>query len=659
MVEALRVPSRFGSDAVEEAFLEEFRRSGLRLAKIAFSIAALMALTFWAVLAVAPTDAQVSSVRQLARVVLAIVLGLTAFYLHFRADSAIKRFPLTVGVPMALACLLLGSMGLMPLDGGGLAVNRFVVAMAITCWLCYGFTRLPTKFVFLICVPASLLTLAGVALQGDDHTLALSIYLVAANTVGWVMSVEIERRERALFWSSRQLRQTTHELEQMARKANQAHEAKTRVLAAVSHDLRQPLASLTLYAQLIRENGRVSRDPTVLTTVDSLDACIVALSSDLDRLSELGLRDRGVPLPAQPVDLRAVLQRIERVYSGQAIRDGIRLVVRLPQPRRHVVASNESRLWDVLANLVANALKFSRPERDAWVLVRTRHCGEGLEVVVRDNGIGISGCDQSRIFDEYFQVSNPARSAKQGQGLGLSIVRETLSRLPGHSIRLVSIPGRGALFAVYLPLATRVPARELVLDRSVGSVPAIEYSVDSCMSGVGGEYVCEPQAAFYRRAVPKETGDVRDAPPFDSPETGSNPSTDARVLIVEDDETMLVALRRMFERWGFTVQAVADGEQAIRMLLESQSTFDAIVSDFRLPGAWDGLRLIEELRRLEGRRIPAILLSGEFRVEALRCDAPSDVEILGKPPDVGRLRELLASFARRSGTSEPGVRLAS
>lgn len=657
MFDALRLPRRFEGDTVEDAFLEEFRRSGLRLAKIAFSIAAVIAITFWAVLAVAPTEAQVSLSRQHARVALAIVLAAAAVYLHFRASTAIKWFPLAVGLPMALACLLVGSMGLMPLDSGSLAVNRFVVAMTLTCWLCYGFTRLPTAFVCSVCVLASLLTLAGVALQGDDHTLALSIYLITANTIGWVMSVEIERRERALFWNSKQLRQTTHDLAEMARKANQAHEAKTRVLAAVSHDLRQPLASLTLYAQLLRENRRVSSDTAILTTVDSLDACIGALSSDLDRLSELGLRERGAPLPVEPVDLRSVLQRVERVYSGLAIRAKVRLVVRLPSPRHCLVASNESRLWDVLANLVANALKFSMPERDAWVLVRIRPCGKGLEVVVRDNGIGIDGVDQARVFDEYFQVSNAARSAKQGQGLGLSIVRETLSRLPDHAIRLASTPGRGARFAVYLPLVSNLPIRGSVSSLS-RNLNAIEYpSADAAMSGEDGLYAREPRLGCYRDSVLVKNSDAQRKQLLTLTDSGTAAeSRDAAcVLIVEDDETMRSALSRMFEQWGFVARAVADGEDALSTLLNSQCSFDVIVSDFRLPGAWDGLRLIEKLRCLEGRRTPAILLSGEFRVEALRCDAPSDVQVLGKPPDVGRLRELLFEFARRSGTTEVRV----
>jgi len=125
----------------------------------------------------------------------------------------------------------------------------------------------------------------------------------------------------------------------------------------------------------------------------------------------------------------------------------------------------------------------------------------------------------------------------------------------------------------------------------------------------------------------------------------AEPVAEALVLVIEDDEAMGEALRRTFERWGFEVESAESGEDAIALVSAMQRAFDAIVSDFRLPGAWDGLRLIDELRRLEGVRTPAILLSGEFRVEALRCDAPDDVHVMAKPPDVARLRELLRSFA--------------
>ena len=474
--------------------------------------------------------------------------------------------------------------------------------------------------------------------------MVLGVYLIVANFIGWILSVEIERRERSLFWSARQLADARSRSLAMAQEAFEADAAKTRVLAAVSHDLRQPLASLTLYAQLLREHGG-GFNKGAHQALDSLEACIGAISSDLDRLSELGLRERDKPFPVSPVDLRNLLERIERVYSGLARCADVRLVVRVPAPDEFIAVSNESRLWDIFANLVGNALKFCAQGRPAWVLVRVRALRGGIEILVRDNGIGIDLPDQRRVFDEYFQVANPSRSAKHGQGLGLSIVRETVSRLQGHSLRLSSGLGRGTAFALHLPgsRSSRLASK------------AVELHV--------------PPPAIHRYALPREPANatagrevcdvIATRGPARSPVTqragaeGGGWGGDSLVLVVEDDESMGEALRLTFERWGFEVVSPPSGEEAIAAVSAMQRAFDVIVSDFRLCGAWDGLRLIAELRRLEGTRTPAILLSGEFRVEALRCDAPDDVHVMAKPPDVARLRQLMRRFDRARAAASP------
>ncbi len=633
-MKVLRPPRRFEDFSLESAFLAIYRRSGLRLAKIAFTVAAGMLVAFWLLIVLFPIDAQASIARQLTRLALAAFLFVAAANLHFRQERAIGSFRLSVGVPMAVGCLVVASLGFVPLDSGVLAVNRFVVGTTLACWLCYGFTRLPVGLVASACIPASLLTLLSVKVQGDDHVLALGVYLIVANFVGWILCVEIERRERALFWSARQLADARARSDAMAREAFEADAAKTRVLAAVSHDLRQPLASLTLYAQHLREQES-GLNAGARQTVDRLEACVGAISGDLDRLSELGLRERGMPLPVAPMDPRGVLQRIERVYSGLASRAGVRLVVRVPAAGKYSVVSNESRLWDVFANLVGNALKFSSPSRPGWILVRVRTLRSGLEIVVRDNGIGIDHPDQRRVFDEYFQVSNPSRSAKQGHGLGLSIVRETVSRLPGHSIRLASAIGSGTVFTLHLPgsrQGVRLAAAERETHRAAGTL-MYPLPVDA-WAAKAGQHVSDVAGADGRNHLAHV-------------EIEAQGGEDACVLVVEDDDAMCDALCRTFERWGFEVLCAQSGEDAIALISGLQRSFDAIVSDFRLPGGWDGLRLIEELRRMEGWRTPAILLSGEFRVEALRCDAPEDVEVMAKPPDVVRLRELLKSAGAR------------
>lgn len=639
-----RPPGRFQDPTIEADFLFGYRSSGLRFAKIAFTVAGAMSLAFWLLLPLFPIESQASAARQHVRLALVFLLLSAAVYLHFRPERAIHSFEWSVGIPMGIGCLAVGSLGFVPLDSGNFAVNRIAVATTLACWLCYGFSRLPVVLVAAACIPASVLTLSGVKLQGDDHTMVLGVYLIVANFIGWTLSVEIERRERSLFWSARQLADARARSEAMAQEAFEADAEKTRVLAAVSHDLRQPLASLTLYAQLLHEH-QDGFDEEARQSLESLEACIGALSSDLDRLSELGLRERGTPFPVETIDLRDVLERIERVYAGLARRAGVRLVVRVPAVGKCRVISNESRLWDIFANLVGNALKFAASGRPAWVLVRVRTFRSGLEVVVRDNGIGIDLPDQRRVFDEYFQVANPSRSAKKGHGLGLSIVRETVSRLPGHSIRLSSLLGEGTVFALHLPGSERHRRTA-----SMGAVPRgapalVTYPLPlESGSPMGGGRVADVVAAAGLHGA-------NDALPasFD----GDAHQGDALVLVVEDDEAMGEALRRTFERWGHDVETAPSGEEAIALVSAMQRAFDIIVSDFRLPGGWDGLRLIEELRRLEGWRTPAILLSGEFRVETLRCDAPDDVHVMAKPPDVARLRELLRRFARARAAVDP------
>ncbi|HMM73634.1 MAG TPA: HAMP domain-containing sensor histidine kinase, partial [Rhodocyclaceae bacterium] len=418
--------------------MKQYRAAGLGFVRFAFVLGATLSFIFFCLLFVMRDDEDPTNPRQIVRLAIAIVLSAAAIFISVRPRKAEAHFVFFVSSCVLFSALAIGGMSLMPTDLVEPRSGRWAVAMCLTCWLAYGFSRLPVHLVFLSCSIGSVVILTSAAIYADEYLRALFIYLAMANLIGWILSVEIERRERALFWSARQLAEARSRSEAMAHRASEADAAKTRVMAAVSHDLRQPLASLTLYAQHLREHERESNNSGVRQALDGLEACIGAISSDLDRLSELGSRGSGAPFPVESIDLRNVLERIDRVYSGLAARAGIQLVVRVPAEGECCAVSNESRLWDIFANLVGNALKFAAPGRQAWVLVRVRSLGGGIEVVVRDNGIGIDAADQRRVFDEYFQVSNPSRSSKQGHGLGLSIVRETVSRLPGHSIRLFS-----------------------------------------------------------------------------------------------------------------------------------------------------------------------------------------------------------------------------
>ena len=601
----LLLPRRFNDLEIEAKFQESYKRAGLQFSRISLTIGLLTTILFWLILAIFKFETQASSTRQILRLLVIGILFLGILNLTYRAEKVIKAYDFNLGLPVAACCLIVGSLGFIPLDSGEFSVNRFIAAMILVCWLVYGFTRLSVKLIAGICGIASCLSFSSIVLHGDDHSVAILIYLIIANLVGWITAIQLERRERILF--SRQLEILTEKniSDNNAKRAQAANQTKSRILAAVNHDLRQPLASLALYMQQLREQVS-ARDSALLDTVDCLDACVTAISSDLDHLAEIGSEGQESSVPVVVVDLRTVLERVERVYARLARDSGVRLLIRMPEGGQCLVMSNESRLWDILSNLISNALKFHSQERASWVLVRVRRSSGWWRLVVQDNGIGIPGEAHERIFEEYFRVTGAERARGNGQGLGLAIVREAAGRLHGHSICFDSLPGRGTRFSLRMPAA----------------------AAGAAVSKTGASGAVQAGAAGDDRATA-------------GPVTVLSGESAYPVLLVEDDEAMSRALARSLERWGYSVRRAATGEEAILLVEDTQDLLLAIISDFRLAGGWDGLRLIERLRVLEGQRTPALLLSGEFRVETLRNDAPDDVGILSKPPDISRLRAFL------------------
>ena len=596
---------KFENKSLETKFINEFRLAGLLFIRFALFLGIFSTLLFFLHVILRPDEEYPLSDRQIIRLSLFIILALVMVFIEMNKEVALKYYLYIIGGCFILSVLAIGAMSLLPADLIESRSGRWAIAMVLVCWLAFGFSRIPPLMALIICGVGSGLVLESARLYNDEYLGALYIYLLMANLIGWVLSRQIERLERDVFFAKIELGEMYEESNLLAKKAQAANQAKSRILAAVNHDLRQPLASMALYMQQLREQLSI-RDPDLLETADCLDACVTAISSDLDHLAEIGSEGQESSVPVVVVDLRTVLERVERVYARLARDSGVRLVIRMPEPGRCLVMSNESRLWDILSNLLSNALKFRSHDRAPWVLVRVRRNSGWWRLVVQDNGIGIPGRAHERIFEEYFRVTGAERARGNGQGLGLAIVRDAAGRLDDHSICFDSRPGTGTRFSLRMPAA----AADAVVSTAVAAGAMLMGDAGS-NRGAAGSMTALPDESLYP------------------------------VLLVEDDEAMSRALARSLERWGYSVRRAATGEEAIRLVEDAQDLLVAIISDFRLPGGWDGLRLIERLRVLEGQRTPALLLSGEFRVETLRNDAPDDVGILSKPPDISRLRAFL------------------
>ncbi|MER2554257.1 MAG: ATP-binding protein, partial [Thauera sp.] len=243
---------------------------------------------------------------------------------------------------------------------------------------------------------------------------------------------------------SRQIEEATAELRARRDEAERASIAKSRFLAAASHDLRQPLHALGLF---LSELSQQQLDHRSRQLTDKLTLSAEAMDGLLDSLLDISRLDAGALSPVlQSFDLRERLERLIDGQSAAATERGLELRLRCPPCRAH---TDPLLLDRILNNLLANAIRYTPSGR---ILVACRRRGTHLRVEVRDSGPGIAAEAQEIIFDEFVQLDNPERSHDKGLGLGLAIVRRLtdLLRLP---LALRSRPGHGAVFAVEVPAA--------------------------------------------------------------------------------------------------------------------------------------------------------------------------------------------------------------
>jgi len=223
-----------------------------------------------------------------------------------------------------------------------------------------------------------------------------------------------------------------------------ANQAKSRFLAAASHDLRQPLHAQGL---LVLELEARTTDPESRTILGYIKRANKGMGELLNALLDISRLDADVVKPQREhFHIMHLLSALEEDFTSLMREKGIRFKV---VSCKAVIYSDPLLLKQVLSNLLANALKYTR---NGSVMAGCRRRGNNLRIEIRDSGIGIPEHRQKEIFEEFTQLSNPERDREKGLGLGLAIV-DRLSRLLKHPIGLVSSPGNGSRFYIDVPVA--------------------------------------------------------------------------------------------------------------------------------------------------------------------------------------------------------------
>ncbi|WP_228151634.1 hybrid sensor histidine kinase/response regulator [Pseudazoarcus pumilus] len=377
--------------------------------------------------------------------------------------------------------------------------------------------------------------------------------------------------------------EATAELRERKEEAERANMAKSRFLAAASHDLRQPMHALGLF---ISELSQCRLDAPSRHLLGQITASAEAMEDLLDSLLDISRLDAGVlQASVRAFPLQPVLERIAATQRAAA--SDARVTLRI----RHTDAwgvSDPVLFERILGNLVSNAVRYSPAGK---VLVACRRRGDTWRIEVRDNGIGIPQHAQENIFQEFVQLQNPERSRDKGLGLGLAIVRR-LTAMLDHPLELRSTPGRGSAFAVTIPAGRRE--------------------------------------------------DVVDAP---APEREPGDLGGLRVALVEDDPLVLSAMHSLLTSWGCDMVAAPDLELLVDRLNARGGAPNAIISDHRLARGASGAEVIREVRRRYGEDLPAALITGDTGPDALALAEREGLPVLHKPVRPARLRALLNRIA--------------
>lgn len=367
--------------------------------------------------------------------------------------------------------------------------------------------------------------------------------------------------------------------------AEDAGQAKSRFLAAASHDLRQPVQALAIFQELLLPEMQLT--PLGKTYFQKTQQAIKAVSSLLSTLLDISrLESNTIKAKRELIRVAPLIKQMQREFGALAEQKGIAL---------RTVASSASLetdavlLGQILRNLVANALRYTPSGK---ILIGCRRRGRLLAIEVWDTGIGIRKEHQAAIFGEFFQLGNQERDRQHGLGLGLSIV-DRAARLIGATIGLRSQFGKGSCFTVSLPIS--------------------------------------------RRRAPLH---------HDTTQTFNSPfELDGRLIVlVENEDAVRTGFHAMLENWGCQVIS-GDSLHSVEARIPAQK-IDAVISDYGLSKHENGLTVIGKLRVRFGRQLPALLITGDTSRQTLQAASEAGLPILHKPIKPWQLRQKLCSLLK-------------
>jgi PAS domain S-box-containing protein len=395
-----------------------------------------------------------------------------------------------------------------------------------------------------------------------------------------IFARDITRRKR--------MEQALAEAKECAEKANLA---KSRFLAAANHDLRQPLQAMRL---LLESLSLLQLEPRAAEVVEDMKEAMQFMEGLLSALLDISKLEAGSVVPKKThFHVVPFLHRLRVQFRATAKDAGKQIRVFTTNAVLH---TDPMLLARILHNFVTNAIRHARGDR---ILVACRYAKGYRRIEVWDDGPGISEDQRDKIFEEFYQIGNPARNLNQGLGLGLAITSR-IAKLLDLPITVRSRPGCGSVFSVDVPIG-------------VETQPIAE----------------DPSGVSHEPDLP----------------TGL-------ILVVDDDPIVLSATKTLLEALGYDAICADSAEKAMDLVRQHGPQIRLALMDYRLPGDWDGIELLRAVSNILNRNLPAVLISGDTSIDRLKQVKISGLPLLHKPVELAALRRHLDEAMSREAMDE-------
>ena len=415
-----------------------------------------------------------------------------------------------------------------------------------------------------------------------------------------------------------QLRQkvshATAELLEQKETAERATAAKSQFLAAASHDLRQPLHALGLFVSALLRTEVARKEAALVTHIES---SVVALQNLFDAILDISRLDSGQVSPRlNSISVNEIFERMRHTLAPAVAERQLQFRIR-SSPLQ--IRGDRQMVARIVSNMITNAIRYS--EHGGNLVGCRRRAGKAV-IEVWDTGQGIAAADLPEIFHEYVQLNNPERDRAKGQGLGLAICQR-LATLMGGRVDVRSRLERGSVFRLELPLA------------------------DARVDHAGGRDAGLSSGVVVTRNVAKDVAtDVTDA-------MRDALRLDGRVLVVEDDPLIRVAMEQLMRGWGLHVRTVMRAEELGRLLVSGElECMDVAICDIRLPGSMNGIEVGQMLQRA-CPTIRVMLVSADVTEQTRRTAQQSGFPLLKKPVAPSRLRAAIAHLLQSAEPDSP------